>query len=316
MATQPSAAFPSKVKVLSIAGVGRSGSTLLSKILGQVEGFANLGEPVTYWTYGVVRNGRCGCGQPFRDCPLWRAVSERAFGGLERVTAAHIGHLHHLFEVRDIPRSRVLPLLAQFPPLQKLWQPDPSYLATLDRFYRAIAAETGAKVLVDASKLPTYTYLLSLLPSVELYSLHLIRDPRSVTYSWRTKFEQRMEAAASAYQWLSWNSFYELFGPRLSARYMRTFYEDFTRAPRATVAAIAAFAGELDAALPFTDEHTVILQPDHNLSGNSNRTASGPVQIARNDEWRTRIEPSDRAISTLVTLPLLLRYGYAGERSA
>ena len=45
-----------KVKVLFIAGNGRSGSTLLHNILGQRAGFGALGERREIWVRGARKN--------------------------------------------------------------------------------------------------------------------------------------------------------------------------------------------------------------------------------------------------------------------
>ena len=46
------------------------------------------------------------------------------------------------------------------------------------------------------------------------------------------------------------------------------------------------------------------------MAGNPNRHSAGPVRLALDDEWRTRMPWRDRALGTLLTLPLLGRYGY------
>ena len=55
---------PGEVKVLFLAGKGRSGGTLLASLLGQLPGFFNIGELNRLWDWGLVSNYRCGCGLP------------------------------------------------------------------------------------------------------------------------------------------------------------------------------------------------------------------------------------------------------------
>lgn len=47
-----------EVKVLYIAGWGRSGSTILDNVLGQVEGFFSGGELSYLWERGLSENRR------------------------------------------------------------------------------------------------------------------------------------------------------------------------------------------------------------------------------------------------------------------
>src|SRR4051794_15439538 len=73
------------IKVLYIGGYGRSGSTLLVQLLGQIEGFHSVGEMWNIWQQCFTENQLCGCGKPFHECPFWSAVVEEAFGGFERL---------------------------------------------------------------------------------------------------------------------------------------------------------------------------------------------------------------------------------------
>ena len=66
------------VKVLFLAGKGRSGGTLLASLLGQLPGFFNIGELNRLWDWGLVSNFRCGCGLPVQECPTWHAILEEA----------------------------------------------------------------------------------------------------------------------------------------------------------------------------------------------------------------------------------------------
>ena len=68
-------------RVLFISGWGRSGSTLLDRMLSSSLGFFASGELREVWWRGVQENRQCGCGVGFNECPFWRAVGIEAFGG-------------------------------------------------------------------------------------------------------------------------------------------------------------------------------------------------------------------------------------------
>jgi hypothetical protein len=57
------------VRVLYIGGLGRSGSTLLDRMIGQLPGFFSAGEIREVWQQGLRENRPCGCGTPFRPWP-------------------------------------------------------------------------------------------------------------------------------------------------------------------------------------------------------------------------------------------------------
>src|SRR3712207_7778115 len=73
------------VKVLYVVGLGRSGSTILSNSLGQIAGYFSAGELNFIWRHNVLENRLCGCGRPFRECPVWTRVMDEAFGGVDGV---------------------------------------------------------------------------------------------------------------------------------------------------------------------------------------------------------------------------------------
>ena len=54
-----------QLKVLYIAGEGRSGSTILGNILSQIDGFFSVGEMHHIWDRGFIENWRCSCGATF-----------------------------------------------------------------------------------------------------------------------------------------------------------------------------------------------------------------------------------------------------------
>ncbi|HKZ27867.1 MAG TPA: hypothetical protein VJ086_08265, partial [Rubrobacteraceae bacterium] len=62
--------------------------------------------------------------------------------------------------------------------------------------------------------------------------------------------------------------------------------------------------------LPFVGERDVELGAGHTVAGNPNRFRNGLVRLRRDDEWVSRMKSWERPLVTLLTLPLLARYGY------
>ena len=69
-------AVAGSTQVLYIGGMGRSGSTLLAYLLGQLQGYVVAGELKFIWQNGIRDNELCGCGAPFRECAFWQGVGE------------------------------------------------------------------------------------------------------------------------------------------------------------------------------------------------------------------------------------------------
>jgi len=75
----------STTPLVYIGGSGRSGSTLLERMLSCVPGFWPVGELVFIWERGLRRNDLCSCGARFRDCEYWVQVGQAGFGGWDQV---------------------------------------------------------------------------------------------------------------------------------------------------------------------------------------------------------------------------------------
>src|SRR5262249_2495572 len=58
-------------RVILLGGLGRSGTTLVERIVGELPGVMALGEIVHLWRRDIRDNERCGCGERFHDCPFW-----------------------------------------------------------------------------------------------------------------------------------------------------------------------------------------------------------------------------------------------------
>ncbi|MBS1883181.1 MAG: sulfotransferase [Actinobacteria bacterium] len=300
------------LKVLFIGGYGRSGSTLLDRVLGQVPGFLSVGELRHVFQEGFLENRRCGCGESFRQCDFWCAVTERAFGPLDRDEVDEIAALK-----RRVDRWWLAPLLGWRLGTPGRRRDVDAYREVLRRLYAAIAAESGARVLIDSSKDVSHGYALrGLEDDLDLHVLHLIRDPRAVAFSWqRRKFNPGADAEMNRYsllrtsaEWSAINALTRLHH-RTGARYANLRYADFAADPGPAVDRVLDFLGEPDRRNPVDSGDTVHLAADHTAAGNPNRFRRGPVVIRPDEEWRQAMSPAGRLLVGALTLPGRRRYG-------
>ena len=168
------------MQVLCIVGDSRSGSTLLQALLCRRPGVVGLGELrrlELFWSEGRD----CACGQPITDCGFWRNIvagsgiadrrprtqpPARRLGKLLGEAAAFAGYVTNMRRV-----SRLL-----LPHGRRV-------TADLTGIYRAVAGQTGATVLVDASKDPGHYLYLDQLSDLDVHPVLLIRDGRAVVWS-------------------------------------------------------------------------------------------------------------------------------------
>jgi hypothetical protein len=295
-------------RVLYLAGTGRSGSTLLARILDRTDGVFAAGELRYVWQRGLLEDRLCGCGEHFSHCPFWSEVMDRAFGGRNDVDARQmVAEQRALTRLRQVPR--ILTTGGRAAPAD--------YLRTVSQLYRAVLEVSGCELVVDSSKLPSYGFVLGQVPDLDVKFVHLVRDPRGAAYSWsRTKTApdrnggmQRMSALKSSSLWLAWNaSAPALFGD--PSRYCLVRYEDLVAQPRDVVDEILGFAGQTGNGSPFVGERTVSLERSHTVAGNPNRLESGHVELREDQAWTTALGRSRRTLVTAVTTPLLGRFDY------
>src|SRR4029450_12109098 len=73
-AASPSPSGQPRPTVLYLGGLGRSGTTVLERVLGELPGVCSVGELVHLWRRGVLDDETCGCGSAFSACPFWSEV--------------------------------------------------------------------------------------------------------------------------------------------------------------------------------------------------------------------------------------------------
>lgn len=308
-----------KIKVLFIAGNGRSGSTILNIILGQLAGLFAVGELRRIWDRGLIENRPCGCGIPFRECPTWISIFKEAFGAMENINPSEMAKYRDRYtQTKHLPG-----LLMGKHSGNRISHDVRDYLDALDALYKAIKKVTACDIIVDSSKWPMYAYMLDLLPSIELYVIHLVRDPRGFSYSFTRKKEYepgklhlQMGPFRSSGYWFAWNPAIEHFWKRPDTKYMRVNYEYFVEKPQDTIFKIVQFIEGSDRDLPFIDEKTVELEKTHAVAGNIARLTRGPVELKLDDEWKTQMPIIDKLLVSMLTFPLLFKYGYFVSRNS
>jgi hypothetical protein len=308
-------------RVIYLGGLGRSGSTLLERLLAELPGVCSVGEVVHMWQRGVVEDERCGCGEPFGGCTFWREVGLAAFGGWARLDVGRMAALRVA-----VDRTRYIPLLAAPVLRPGARRALGEYLSYYARVYSAIADVSGCPTVVDSSKHASLAFCLRWQSQLDLRVVHVVRDSRAVAFSW-TRRVSRPDAATVSYmasyspavaagQWNAQNGALQLLA-REGVPTLRVRYEDLVTAPATILARITDFAGIDSCGHEFSFLSTEAgaywaeLHAAHTASGNPMRFTTGKIAIRHDERWRTAMPPGQRRTVTALTLPLLARYGYA-----
>lgn len=305
------------ISVVYIGGAGRSGSTLLSRMLGTVSSLVAVGEVrhlLARGYFDLPEHIRCGCGAPFARCPFWTAVRAQVAVALPDLRTGEAAAL-----ARRVDRVRYLPGIYSPWKTRRLATDASRFSTLMVALYRAILAVSGASTVVDDSKDLSLLYFLARCSEIDLSVIHLVRDSRGMAYSW-TRPKQKLELvdgerdmdryslAYSAYDWCYRNVGVELARP-LVGRYLRVRYEDLVRQPERELDRLLDVFECSAKDTRLRDGH-IVLEGDHVASGNPSRFHHGAVALRLDDAWRNGLSRGQRAWVTALTWPLLWRHGY------
>lgn len=306
------------ISVIYISGWARSGTTLMDTLLGQVDGFFSAGELRYIWDNGIIKNRLCGCGRPHRDCDVWRSIAANAFGsqpeGL-RTLASEMVDLQ-----RKAIRLRRLPVILRTDPATDLESPTSRYARVMGRLYGAIAESTGSSVIVDSSKAPQEAALLTMVPGVRPFLVHLVRDPRGVARSMQRVLRMQESSSdpvelepsgpvSSSLGWLRDNLAIEIIRPRYAGRSLLVRYEDLANDPRESLGRVVDMvAGTRQ--LDFLRSGVATVGGNHTVWGNPARFKTGEIRIRPDAAWHDSLSRKDKLLASTVSLPLLRRYHY------
>jgi hypothetical protein len=299
-------------RVLFVGGYGRSGSTILDILLDRFPGITAVGEFRHLFGRALGDNELCSCGAPFRECAYWTEVLTVAFPDgydRKRIHAA----------VRAINRVVKAPALLH-PSLQSasMRQHAAVYRDAFTAAYRAVATVSGASVVVDSTKYPLHGLFLRSVPSLDLSTMLLVRDPRAVAYSWtrhrlrpEVHWEERemprYRVSRSAFAWDLSNTLTRIEMGDRPFRVQR--YEDFVERPVEQLGEIASFAlgrsVEVDQSLFETQPRV-----PHTIAGNPVRLGSETVTVRADLAWQEKMPAMKKQAVTVLCLPQMHRYGY------
>ncbi len=303
-----------KIKVLFIASSGRSGTTLLDRLLGQINDLFSAGELRYIWERGFKENQLCGCNKSFKECDVWQQVIKNAFNN-PLIIYENIDEIIKL--QYSVDRIRYIPFLRyeKFSDNLKIFCEE--YIYPL---YSSILKATDKKIIVDSSKLPSYLYILSKCDFIDLYVIHMIRDSRAVAYSQskkklrpeiidRREYMPRYSPIKSSIDWIVFNLLISKIKNHIGQnRYIQVRYEDMAKNPEKTLKDVLSSLNTKDNLSFFIKNNKANLKPNHTVSGNPMRFKTGIIDIKLDDEWKERLTWMNRLIVSLITYPLMRKF--------
>jgi hypothetical protein len=329
-----------KTKYAYILAASHSGSTLLAMLLNSHPDVATVGE-LTSGAHRTLDGYRCSCRELLTECRFWRTITAAM---QQHHPAFNLSNFGIQFEVES-PRwlARLLRIehrgrfleacrdavLALSPSWRRHFA---RTAATCEELAGQVLGLSGARVLVDSSKLAHRLKFVRRIAGLDLKVIHLVRDGRAValTYMDTDNFadssdpslrrggrgpdgppQQRtlhMEHAADEWR-RSVRSAEFALACLDRTQWMQVRYEDLCSRPDETLARIIAFL-ELDPAKIVKPFRAV----EHHVVGNGMRMDSGS-EIRLDERWKSVLDESDLATFERIAGAMNRRYSAAPVES-
>jgi hypothetical protein len=269
-------------------GAGRSGSTLFGILLGNGPGLFYAGELEAWIRRGGDPNGTDGALAAF-----WDPVAERMRAWLDGPYPDFFGAFEH-------PRSLLRRRGRQDRVARSLYR---RYSREL---FEAIRDQSGGDVIIDSSHYPLRRWHLRGVCELDIRTIMLVRDPRTVVASLRNPVQTTTKGSwgGAAYLWVvhPLSAAVYFFLPSSSRLLVR--YEDFVEDPEGELDRIGAWLG-----VDFSSVDPTHLIPGPVFQGNRVRTNT-VVRITKRSSSREGVG----LMIELVLAPWLLAFGYGRFR--
>jgi hypothetical protein len=258
------------LKVVFIASLSHSGSTLLDLMLNAHPKIISVGEVKQLGRFArlekIGRRRRCTCGAAsVYDCAFWSAV-----GALTKSGGRHLKELN----VEDYTD-------------RETFDPDNALL------FKAISEASGKDYVVDSSKHPSRLMLLLENREIDVFPVFLLRNPKGQIYS-AQKTPTALSKLISSYV----RTNREIYGAVKDRSHAVVYYEELVRHPEATLSALMQSLGlqfdrrQLDWAAPVR----------HNVGGNGMRRGTSS-ELKLDDRWRGELSLAEKVAIDIGTVP-------------
>jgi len=314
----------SKINLMYIASIGRSGTTLLDCILGAHSQMASIGE-IHLWPHEILQGGvlPCGSGAFVQDDPFWQEMEDRI-----RPLEQPAPQIHFFREAHDGGRTLRPNRLGDFfssVPGRSSVSRIKQYAANNDAIYRNFSDSvfdregTRPKWIVDSSKDPYRLNWLVQSGRFNIKVIHLVRNPKGFIHSVTKPHiygDDRYEPSSTrrlywtlrqAGAWTVRNCLISATADRYmeSADYLLLTYEALASEPEASLHRICEVAG-----VPFEPQAIENFRSGspYAIAGNPMRQREGGIRL--DQQWKRRLPRSSRYLTDAITAPIRSKYRY------
>lgn len=300
-------------KIIYIAGYGRSGSTLLERVLNCNKNVFALGEVSNLLFLINDKGSLCSCGKHLYQCDFWnkiiRNIKNLDISKLRKIQyrfESINGYIEYIYTKNCYQKNIYRNFLIQL--FKKIMQNVPE----------------DVEYIIDSSKTARASFfrpiVLSKIASLNVKMIHLVRDGKGCMWSNLKGSNRRMEkglephilfaALRTAISWLLANIAAHIFQITHPAEdYCRIKYEDFVGDPAGTLIKLGKFLGvSFDQQIELLNNGGSI-PLGHQLSGNRLRSQKR-ITLQMDVEWKKKLRLYHKLLFWLLDWPLALLYGY------
>lgn len=277
------------MKIIYLLGRGRSGSTLLSFLLGSQKNILNVGELKNFWEYHCREDkmgGICSDGIKLNNHPFWTEIRNELKNQLDE----------------------------EFPNLKAENKTD--FQKNNTAMFDAIFRVSGEKYIVDASK--KFERLKKLLKfNKNIYTIHVVRDPRAYANSIIKYNKRRIEVerkkpvnvSSKVFIWGLYNLYIKFYFKIRRVKHITVSYEDLVDNPQKNLHKILNFVGyQNNTTINFSKNQPV-------FCGNFWFLESKETKIKKDELYKKSLTKKQFLYFTMLSFPVLLFYGYPLKRN-
>lgn len=310
-----------QINIIYIAGYGRSGSTLLEKLLHCQPSLNASGELANFFKLYGSSSAVCSCGHVLDKCNFWSNVanelvmndfSVKGFSNFAKIQQKRESLISHGGSFFSNKYHKV-------------------YSNLMASLFEAVSHQFNSeeKILIDSSKTAYSTsyrpIAISQMGKYRIRVIHLVRDCRGVAWSVKKGLNRKIEKGEKGRVFLpvlraivGWvysnKAASRLKGYLGENSYCLVRYEDLVEDPVEVLKNLESFL-KLDLkesryiAQKAREGHEVQLPEIHQLAGNRMRF-SYSLSISPDYAWKEKLNTQTKAFIKIITMPLMRKYGY------
>ncbi|WP_276390814.1 sulfotransferase [Eudoraea chungangensis] len=296
-----------KLKVIYCMGSGRSGSTLMSIILGNHPKISGPGEIYTIHRL-KEENFSCSCGERVEECTYWASILEewKSNVGIDSFN-------QYVFQSKNVVENFKSPiawlnLILNYPSKRALYK---NYQDNTYHYLSSIINHSKKPILIDISKNPLRAFALLKHPNIDLKLIHLVRDGRSLAFSLKNSRRENIrkrKVSRTALFWLIANRQSD-FVLKRAKNGLRIKYEDLALHTDRTLERIAKVAEVDPKHLLDVIKGSLANDKSHIMEGNRLRNQKS-IKIKLNTDWEEQLDFEKQRTFYRIAGKTLRRYGY------